>query len=651
MGVGTALSRITGVARIFALAVALGGGSVGAVYNLANTTPNIVHDLVLGGVLAATFVPVFTDRLTTRRPEEAWRAISAVITVSAVFLLVVTVLFWFLAPDIVSIYTIANHSPGVHAQQQVATSLLRWFVPQLTFYGLLSLCTALMNTRGSFLAPMFVAIANNVVVVVVMLWFHAIVPHPSLASIADHRSQLLLLGLGTTLGVAVQAALVIPAFLRTDLHLRFHWEPGHEAVRTVLRLAGWTFGLVVANQLALVVVLALADGEAFPGSVAAYTYAYTFFQLPFGVVAVSIMSAVTPGLAARWAVGDVDGFRRRLVSGLTRMLAIVVPATIGMLVLSHPGIDLILAHGDESAIDAHTTGATLALFTLGLPGFCVFLYLARALQAMQDTRTAFFLYVVENGTNIVVALALSGPLGVRGLALSVAIAYTVAAVAAVVVVGRRVGRLGGPSLTGPLRRVVGASAMMGVATLFTVNVSAAPRGYGLLLRILFAVVVGASVFVLSGALLWRLSTRRHPTTVPTDPQGPTALLGPPGPPEPMARSEPTARSAPMTLSGSPPLDPRLSPPSPSRPSSPAGRPPTTGEAPRHVRITRAPHEAFDQDLPRPDQPLRSRIVTHPDRSGRYPLPSVREVAGPTTEEEAPDDPGANRHRQRRRPEP
>jgi len=634
MGIGTALSRITGVVRIFALAVALGGGSVAGVYNLANTTPNIVHDLVLGGVLAATFVPVFTDRLTTRRPEEAWRAISAVITVSAVFLLVATVVFWFLAPDIVSIYTVANHSPGVHAQQQVATSLLRWFVPQLTFYGLLSLCTALMNTRGSFLAPMFVAIANNVVVVVVMLWFHAVVPHPSLASIADHRSQLLLLGLGTTLGVAVQAALVIPAFRRTDLHLRFRWEPGHEAVRTVLRLAGWTFGLVVSNQLALVVVLALADGEAFPGSVAAYTYAYTFFQLPFGVVAVSIMSAVTPGLAARWAVGDVDGFRRRLVSGLTRMLAIIIPATIGMLVLSHPGIDLILAHGDESLVDAHTTGATLALFTLGLPGFCVFLYLARALQAMQDTRTAFLLYVVENGTNIVAALALSGPLGVRGLALSVAIAYTVAAVVAITVVGRRVGGLGGPALTGPLRRVAAASVIMGLVTLLAVNVSSAPRGFGLLLRILFAMTAGAAVFVLSGALLERLSARRLPPPGPTTPTGSAVALGPTDPREPNPLG-------PTTLPESRPADAPASRTAPA--SRPASRDQAPEETPRHVKITRAPRQAFDQDLPRPDLPFRSRIVAHPDRSSRYPLPSVREVAGPTTEEEAPDDPGADRH--------
>ena len=121
-------------------------------------------------------------------------------------------------------------------------------------------------------------------------------PHPSLASVDASHHGLVLLGFGTTLGVVVQAALLVPSLLRADLHLRFLWQPANEAMRTITRLAGWTFGWVVANQVALVVVLALADGAKVPGAVSAYTYAYTFFQLPYGVVAVSVMTAVTPSL-------------------------------------------------------------------------------------------------------------------------------------------------------------------------------------------------------------------------------------------------------------------------------------------------------------------------------------------------------------------
>ena len=226
-------------------------------------------------------------------------------------------------------------------------------------------------------------------------------------------------------------------------------------MRTITRLAGWTFGWVLANQVALVVMLALADGAKVPGGVSAYTYAYTFFQLPYGVVAVSVMSAVTPSLAARWALRDMVAFRHRMAFGLRGILAIIIPSAVGMVILAHPLIDLVLAHGAETTASADTTAATLAMFSLGLPGFCTFLYMIRVFQAMQDTRTAFRLYLVENGVNIVAGVLLVGPLGVRGLALSVSIAYTLAAILALSVVRQRVGGLGGDDLTTPVKRVAG----------------------------------------------------------------------------------------------------------------------------------------------------------------------------------------------------
>ena len=501
MAVGTTLSRLTGVGRVIALTAALGGGGFADAYNLANTTPNIIYDVVLGGVLSATFVPVFVDHLTTRRGKDAWEAISAVVTVTITLLVAASVAFFVLTPSIIDLYTVTNHHADVHQQQQVAIFLLRWFVPQLACYGLIAVFSALLNARGKFATPMFVPIANNLVVIGVLLWFHALVPHPSLASVAASHHGLVLLGIGTTLGVVVQAALLIPSLLRADLHLRFLWQPANQAMRRITRLAGWTFGWVVANQVALVVVLALADGAKVPGAVSSYTYAYTFFLLPYGVVAVSVMTAVTPSLAARWATGDIAGFRHRMAFGLRGILAIIIPSAVGMLILAHPLIDLVLSHGAETSAAADSTAAALAMFALGLPGFCTFLYMVRVFQAMQDTRTAFRLYLVENAINVVLALLLVGPLGVRGLALSLSIAYSVAALLALSVVGGRVGGLGGPELSTPVTRVVGASAVMAVATVLAVSVSGAPSGIGLLARVAFAVVVGAVAYLATAGIL------------------------------------------------------------------------------------------------------------------------------------------------------
>ncbi len=508
MAVGTTLSRLTGVFRVVAMTAALSGGGFADAYNLANTTPNIITDIVIGGVLAATFVPVFVAELTTKVAKEAWEAISAVVTVTVTILVVATIAFFVLAPSIISLYTVTNHHADVHQQQQVAVFLLRWFVPQLACYGLIALFTALLNTQGKFAAPMFVPIANNLVVIAMLVWFHQLVPNPTLANIEAHHSALVLLGIGTTLGVVVQAALLLPSLLRSDLHIRFRWQPGHEAMRRISRLAGWTFGIVVSNQVALVVVLALADGARVPGAVSAYTYAYTFFQLPYGIIAVSVMSAVTPSLSARWAEGNIAAFRHRMTFGLRSILVIIIPSAVGMIILAHPLIELVLAHGAETPAQASETAATLAMFALGLPGFCTFLYMVRVLQAMQDTRTAFRIYLVENAINIVLGIALVGPLGVRGLALSVSIAYTVAAMIALSVVAGKDQGLGGQELTTPIVRVLIATGVMAVATVLAVNVSAADSGMALLGRVVLAVVVGVVAFVGTTVALAAREARR-----------------------------------------------------------------------------------------------------------------------------------------------
>jgi putative peptidoglycan lipid II flippase len=548
MAVGTALSRVTGVIKLIVLVYAVGDQWFADGYNLANNTPNMIHDIVLGGVLAATFVPVFVDRLSTRKGPEAWRAISAVTTMTITLLAVASVIFWFAVPEIINIYTVANHTAQAPQQRAEAITLLKWFVPQLAFYGLISLFTALLNARRKFAMPMFVSVANNLVVIAALLWFHAVVGNLSLSAIARHATFLAILGLGTTLGVVVQALLLLPSLHRADLHIKFVWEPGHEAMRTIMRLAGWTFGLVLANQLALTIILALADRT--PGAVSAYTYAYTFFQLPYGIVAVSIMSAVAPTLAERWALHDTAGFRRRMSSGLRGMLAIIIPATVGMLILSHVLSDLIFAHGATSTAGAGTIGSTLAMFSLGLPGFCVFLYMTRVLQSMQDTRTAFYLYLVENVINVVVGLALVGPLGVRGLALSLSIAYSVTAVLAVSVIRGRLGGFGGDQVSQPVKRVVISSAVMAVVTVLAVNVSTAETGFGVFLRVALAVVVGLLAYAGTAAFLAARAAKHRDGPRPRSSGGPTAPT--PGTPSDRPRTAAGTRRSPRGMPRPPP---------------------------------------------------------------------------------------------------
>jgi len=558
MAVGTTLSRVTGVIRIVALAYALGSSShLADAYNLANTIPNIIHDIVLGGVVSATFIPVFVQRLTTRTGDEAWEAISAVTSVTLLVIAAASLVFLLLTPLIIGATTTLNHSSQAAQDRRVATELLFLFVPQLAGYGFISLGTALLNARRRFGAPMFSAIANNVVLIAVLLYYAFTVQHASrsIGGLSHDRGQLLLLGLGTTAGVVAQAGLMVPSLRRAGLHLTWRPDLHHEAVRTIMRLSGWTFGLVAANQVALIVILTLA-GHA-QGAVSAYTYAWTFFQLPYGVVAVSVMSATAPELTAHWSRGDLVAFRRRMATGLRTTMAVVVPAAAGELILSHPLVALLLAHGATSVADTIPTATSLALLALGLPGFCVFLYAVRVLQSVQDLRSAFWLYVLENGINIVAAVALVGPLGVvRGIALSITIAYTVAAVAALVRVRTRVHGLDGDLVLGPLAHVAWATAALVVGAALGSNISASESALGLLLRVAVGTVAGGGAFVLTAGVLG--GRRRPPASRPPQ-QGPERPPDRP-PPGPRGRTAIPPRPDPLPPAGRPPVrPPRLGP--------------------------------------------------------------------------------------------
>ena len=492
MAAGTLLSRVTGFGRVFALAYALAFTRFSDAYNLANTTPNIVYELVLGGILSATLVPVFVDRLATDDEEDAWTAISAVVTASVAVLVAITVAFFLAAPWLIRIYTLRLHGTSARDQQAVATALLRMFAPQVLFYGLIALATALLNARRRFAAPMTTPVLNNLLVIGVLLLLPHVTLDLSLHAMRRATGPLVLLGLGTTAGVALQAVALWPSLRGARLRLRMVWQPAHDAVRTVLRLSGWTFGYVVTNQVALWVILVLANARA--GDVSAYQAAYLFFLLPHSVFAVSIMTALLPDLSERWSVGDVAGYRERLSFGLRVTALVVLPAAAGLVVLARPIVKLVLLHGALSAHSARTTGDVLALMSIGLPAFSAYLLLMRAYQAMLTARALFVTYCIENGLNVVLGLVLYPIMGVRGLALALALAYVGGTFVAGWDIRRRIGGLDGRVLGRSLVRMSAATAVMAGGVALVAGRVGAGSGGGLVVRVGLAVGVGVALY-------------------------------------------------------------------------------------------------------------------------------------------------------------
>jgi putative peptidoglycan lipid II flippase len=505
VGLGTALSRITGFLRVSAMA-AIGFGHLTDVYNIANSTPNIVYELLLGGILTATLVPLFVDHL--HRDDE--HAADAINSVAIVGLVVVTLLGLAATPWIIKLYTLRLHGADRAVQQRLATNLLLLFMPQILFYGVTALATAMLNARRRFAAAAFAPVLNNLVVIGVFL----ALPHLASGTLSVGRVEssgglTLLLGLGTTAGIVAMAVALVPALRRAGVRVRFTTDWRHPAVKTLARLSGWTFGYVAANQLAFLVVLFLSYGRT--GDASVYLAAFTFFQLPHGLFAVSLMTTLVPELAARASRGDMTGFRDQFSLGLRLMALVVVPAAVVMVVLARPIVNGLLLYGHFSTQSASRTAAALAMFGIGLFSFSAYLFALRGFYALQDTRTPFFLNCFENGLNIVVALALYPLLHVTGLALSWSVAYGVASVAAVIALRRRLGRLDGSRLLRSLVRVSIASAALGVASWLV----ATAIGYGSGPRALVVLVaagvtgVGAYIAVLVGLRAEEVTELRH----------------------------------------------------------------------------------------------------------------------------------------------
>jgi putative peptidoglycan lipid II flippase len=291
------------------------------------------------------------------------------------------------------------------------------------------------------------------------------------------------------------ALALLPALRRAGIRLRLVASWRHPAVRRVLRLSGWTAGYVASNQLALWLVLVLANAHR--GGVSAYQAAFVFFQLPHGLVAVSLMTTLAPDLASAAGKADAAAFRERFTYGLRLMSVAILPAAAGYLVLSRPIVSFLLERGALSSASAGLTASCVVAFSLGLLPFSLYLFALRGFYARQDTRTPFLLNAFENGLNIVLALALEPWLGVKGLALAYSLAYGVAAVVALSTLRRRTGgSLLAEGVASAVGRMAVAAAVMAVVV--RLATAALPGDAPAALEVAVGVLVGVPVY--AGAL-------------------------------------------------------------------------------------------------------------------------------------------------------
>jgi putative peptidoglycan lipid II flippase len=503
MTAGTILSRATGLVRVGAVAYALGVSAVSVAYLTANTAPNVLYELVLGGILTSVFVPVFVAWRRDHGRDEAWRVADRVFTIGALLLIALALLGIIVAPHIVRFYRIDDP-----AAAELATFLLRWFMPQVVFYGIGAIAAGLLNAEGRFAAPMFAPVLNNLVVIAAVAayaWIRSDDP----GSIAEITTgQRVLLGAGTTLGVVAMTVALWPSLRSVGYRWHARLDPGHPAVRRLLHLSTWILVYVAANQIAYVIVgrytNELDDAR---GAFAAYTFAFLIFSLPHAVFAVSVITALLPSMSDRWSAGDPAGLVALFSRGLRDTSVVMIPAAFGFAALSTPIARLLLERGLTSAEDAALVGDVLFAFAVGLPFFSAFQLLTRTFYAMQDSRTPALTNVaaacVQIGASLTFAFGLD--LGVRGMAFGHATSYMAGTVILLVILRGRTGDLDGRRIVATLARVVPLAAISALAAYLVADAlgagDATASAAAQLVQVGAAVVTGVLVFAVLASIV------------------------------------------------------------------------------------------------------------------------------------------------------
>ncbi len=460
MAAGSIVSRVTGLLRTVVISAAIGAQFVANDYNLANTLPNMVYELLLGGVMSSVIVPLLM-RARTKDADKGEAYAQRLLSLATIFLGGATLAAVAAAPLLTLLFRSSNSTA---ADSHLVTVLSYLLLPEIFFYGVAALIAAILNTRGHFAAPMWTPILNNIVVILTAGLFVLL---PSAAGTPTPETitslQVLVLGGGTSLGIVVQAVGLFPALRKVGFRWKWRWDWRQLQMRQLARISAWMLGYVIINQISLAIILKISNMAGHHGGSgpAVYNNAYLIFMMANGIVAVSIMTALMPRMSAAAAQQRHHDLTNHLSLGIRLSSVILIPATAVYLVLGRQLAVTVFAWGKYSQHDAVVTGWVIAAAGLGLVPFALTQMQLFAFYAMPDTKTPTLINVpiciFRVLFNVLLYFILPAAWVNAGLMIGMAVSYVITAMIGNRLLGRRIGDLGfGPVLRTLLRLALAA---------------------------------------------------------------------------------------------------------------------------------------------------------------------------------------------------
>jgi len=427
MAVGTLVSRVTGLVRNLLLVAVLGTHLLGDTYNVANTMPNILYNLVIGGALTAVFVPQLVR--ATRESDHGSAFISRLVSATCVLLGLVVLISVLGAPLLVHIFASSySGRPEFH----LTVLFMRYCLPQIFFMGLIALFGQVGNAKGKFGPMMWAPVLNNLVVIGVFLYFLHISKGWTVESISS--GQATALGIGTTAGYVAQLLCLIPMMKSTGIKIGFRWDWRDAELRKSLHLATWTLIFAAISQVSYMItvnlstnaaVRALKEGVKTGVGFTPYSNALLIVMLPHSVITISIVTAILPVLSNHVIDNKVHLIQNELIRAIRLVGIFTVPSSIVFLLFG-PLVTRTLFFGISSA-DARYVGLVLSGFAIGLVPLSINLIALRGLNAFENIKLQVFSNAVMNAfasaLSFILAISLPAKWVTVGLAVALSLSY------------------------------------------------------------------------------------------------------------------------------------------------------------------------------------------------------------------------------------
>ncbi|MFF3857070.1 murein biosynthesis integral membrane protein MurJ [Micromonospora sp. NPDC002575] len=496
MAIGSLVSRGTGFLRTLALTAALGGALVGDAYTTAQILPGMVYEFLLGGILTSVLIPVLVRR--RKADADQGQAYSQRLLTLAVLTLAVAALLAVAGAGLLTSLYASDKSSG--AYQSLVTDLSYLMLPMIFFTGLSALISAVLNTRGHFAAPMWAPILNNIVVIGTAGLYIAIFGAEIVEPEQMTTGRILLIGGGTLLGVAIQAAGLLPALRKVGFRWRLRFDFRALGLGELGRLGAWMFCYVAVSQIGLIVLFNLLNraGRENAAGPLIYNNVFLLLMMAHGIIAVSIITALMPRMSAAAADGRYSDLAADLSRGTRTVTAVLAPIAVCYAVLAGPLSVTLFRYGAFSDENATATSLVLLVAALALVPFAVSQLFTFAFYALPDTRTPALINIpvvaLRIGVQIGLFAAFSATFAAAGMMIGNAVSYLAAAVFSALLLRPRVGRIGLGGIMRTLGKVLVAA--LGAALVGLLVVNLLPGGDTLSWpQAVFRLVLGGAVIV------------------------------------------------------------------------------------------------------------------------------------------------------------